>query len=106
MLLINNYNYNNTVCVFRAWTNSPRHAAIGGALSDLRAGDPLGLAHHRPGVRQAAHVFHRHHQVLRRLQDPHGFVVRDAQKAAAVHLQDLVAHLRGGERAQRHGGED
>lgn len=86
--------------------NSPCHAAVGGALRNLRAGDPLGLTHHRPGVRQATHVFHRHHQVPRRLQDPDGFVVWDAQKAAAIHLQDLVTDLRGGEGTQRSGGED
>lgn len=76
---------------------SPGHAAVGRALGDLRAGDPLGLAHHRAGVRQAAHVLHRHHQVARRLEHADGLVVRDAQEAAAVHLQDLVPHLRGGE---------
>lgn len=85
-------------------SSSPCCAAVGRALCDLRAGDPARLAHHGAGVRQAANVLHRHHQVPRRLEDLHGLVMGDAEEAAAVHLQDLVAHLRRGEGRERRGG--
>lgn len=84
--------------------HSPSHAAVGRTLSNLWAGDPLGFTNHRPGMWQATDVFHRHHQVPWRLQHSDSFVMRDAKKAAAIDLQNLVPNLWRREGTKRHGG--
>lgn len=85
-------------------THSPSHAAVGRTLSNLRAGDPLGLTYHCPGMWQTAYVFHRHHQVPWWFQDSDSFIVWDAEEAAAVDLQNLVPNLWRREGTHRHGG--
>lgn len=77
------------------------HAGIVAADGHLSSGglvygpalEPLALLHQGAGVRQATHIPHLHLQVVSCFQDVNGLIVGDDNKALAIHLQDLLAHL-------------
>lgn len=65
----------------------------GRALSDLWAGDPLGLVHYGTGMRKTPYVLYGHQHVAGALEDLHSLVVGNAAETVPIHLHDLISNL-------------